>query len=287
MKVLVVGASGMLGQDVVAELKARGHEILAPSSTELNLTDPESVATITEMEKVDWCINCAAYTAVDKAESEEQVAAELNALGPGYLARVCAMKGIKLAHVSTDFVFDGTATAPYGEEGRTNPLGVYGRTKLAGEEAVQAALPMALIFRTAWLYGPGGKSFPKTMIGAWEAGKDLRVVADQIGAPTYTPDLARTIVDSVEKDIFPGTYHATGPDSMSWQEFAIMAVTAYRDHIGSDREVDIKPINTADWPTPAVRPKFSVLSNAKLQGAGVAAMRPTQLALAEFVTRLS
>lgn len=286
MKVLVVGGSGMLGQDVVSQLVSSGHEVVMPASADLNLTDPESVAKVTEMEGLTWCINCAAYTAVDKAESEEQFAAELNALGPGYLARVCAMKGIKFVHVSTDFVFDGLATEPYREEDRTNPLGVYGRTKLAGEEAVQAALPMALIFRTAWLYGPNGKSFPKTMIGAWEAGKDLKVVADQVGSPTYTPDLARTIVDAIEKDIFPGTYHATGPDSMSWRDFAAMAITAHRDHIGSDRAVEIAPIRTEDWPTPATRPKYSVLSNAKLRASGIAPMRPTIEALADFVAKL-
>jgi dTDP-4-dehydrorhamnose reductase len=286
MKVLLIGATGMLGQDVAGELAARGHDVQSPGSSELNITDPESVAAITQWQGIDWCVNCAAYTAVDKAESEEQAAAELNALGPGYLARVCAMKGIKLAHVSTDFVFDGAATEPYKEDDRTNPLGVYGRTKLAGEEAVQAGFPMAVIFRTAWLYGPNGKSFPKTMIGAWEAGRDLKVVADQVGSPTYTPDLARTIVDAMERDIFPGVYHATGPDAMTWHELALQAITAHRDHAGIGRDVQIQPLKTEDWPTPATRPKYSVLSNAKLQAAGIAPMRSTSAALAEFVTKL-
>ncbi len=286
MRVLVIGASGMLGSDVVKELQGRGHEVLTPSSSELNLTEPESVAQVTTYEGIDWCVNCAAYTAVDKAELEEQQAAELNALGPGYLARVCAMKGIKLAHVSTDFVFDGSSTEPYQEEDRTNPLGVYGRTKLAGEEAVQAAWPMSLIFRTSWLFGPNGKSFPKTMIVAWEAGKELKVVADQIGNPTYTPDLARTMVDAIEKDIFPGIYHATGADTMSWHEFAVEAIEAYREAKGIDRPVEVAPIKTEDWPTPAVRPKYSVLSNTKLQREGIAPMRPIREALSEFVRTL-
>lgn len=286
MKILVIGGSGMLGVDVVTELTSRNHEILAPSSSELDLSNPESVAQVTQTSGIDWCINCAAYTAVDKAEAEEQVAAELNALGPGYLARACAMKNIKLVHISTDFVFDGRAHDPYIEEDQTHPLGAYGRTKLAGEEAVQAAWPMSLIFRTSWLYGPKGKNFPKTMIGAWEAGKDLKVVADQVGCPTYTPDLAKTIVEAIEKDIFPGIYHATGPDKVSWHEFAIKAIEAYRAAKVIDRAVEIAPIKTEDWPTPAQRPKFSVLSNSKLRKEGIAPMRPTQQALSEFVLSL-
>ncbi len=286
MSVLVIGGSGMLGTDVVTELTARGHQVIAPKSVDLDLADPESVAQITAMSDIAWCVNCAAYTAVDKAESEEQVAAELNALGPGYLARACAMKNIKLAHVSTDFVFDGKASNPYTEDDPTHPLGVYGRTKLAGEEAVIAAWPMSLIFRTAWLYGPNGKNFPKTMIAAWEAGKTLRVVGDQVGSPTYTPHLARTIVDSVEKDIFPGVYHATGPDSMSWYEFALMAITAYRESKGIDRTVEIASILTEEWPTPAERPKYSVLSNEKLQSQGISAMPALDVAISDFVSTL-
>lgn len=286
MKILVIGGSGMLGTDVVTELISRDHEVQMPSSHKLDLSDPESVAQVTQMGDIDWCINCAAYVAVDAAESDEQKAADLNALGPGYLARACAMKNIKLVHISTDFVFDGQASEPYTEEGSTHPLSAYGRTKLAGEEAVQAAWPMSVIFRTSWLYGPSGKNFPKTMIGAWEAGKNLKVVADQVGCPTYTPDLAKTIVDAIEKDIFPGIYHATGPDQMSWHEFAIKAIEAYRAAKGIDRAVEIAPIKTEDWPTPAQRPKYSVLSNAKLQKEGIAPMRPTQQALSEFVLTL-
>lgn len=276
----------MLGSDVEKELRNRGHEVVAPSSRELDITDPESVAQITTWDGFDWCINCAAYTAVDQAESDEQAAAELNALGPGYLARACAMKGIKLAHVSTDFVFDGKSGTPYTEEDRTNPLCVYGRTKLAGEESVLGAWPMSLVFRTSWLYGPNSKNFPKTMIAAWKAGKQLKVVADQLGNPTYTPDLARTIVDAIEKNVFPGIYHATGPDQMSWHEFALGAITAYRDLISPELEVEIAPIKTEDWPTPAQRPRYSVLSNEKLQKEGIAPMKGVNEALSEFIMTL-
>jgi len=287
MKVLVVGGSGMLGQDLVAELQRREHSVLAPSSKDLDIADPASVAAVSAYEGVKWCVNCAAYTAVDKAEEEVQQATELNALAPGYLARACAMAGIKLLHVGTDFVFDGQATEPYPEDTPTSPLGVYGRTKRDGEEAVLAALPIALIFRTAWLYGANGKSFPKTMINAWLAEKNLRVVDDQIGCPTYTGDLANTLAEAIEKDIFPGIYHATGPDAMTWRQFATLAVETYRDQNKIDRPVEIAPIRTEDWPTPATRPKYSVLSNAKLQAAGIPAMRPTRESLADFVSRLA
>lgn len=287
MKVLVVGGTGMLGSDIVAELKSRSIEVVAPPTSSLDLTEPESVANVAAMDEVDWCINCAAYTAVDQAEAEEQKAAELNSLGPGYLARACSSVGIKLIHVSTDFVFDGNAHEPYTEESATHPLGAYGRTKLEGEYGVLAALPTAVIFRTSWLFGPNGKCFPKSMISAWKLGKDLRVVADQTGCPTYTADLAMSIVDAMEKDIFPGIYHAAGPDAMTWYDLARLSIEAYRDFVGLDRPVEIERINSEDWPTPAQRPKYSVLSTAKLEAAGIPQMRPIRAALADFVRRLA
>lgn len=287
MKILVVGATGMLGRDLTAELAARDHDLVTPSSADFDISDPASVAQLTELGEFKWCVNCAAYTAVDKAEEEVQRATELNTLGPGYLARVCAMAGVKFLHVSTDFVFDGTATTPYTEDVPTKPIGVYGRTKRDGEEAVLAGLPISVIFRTAWLYGAQGKSFPRTMINAWLAEKTLKVVADQIGSPTYTGDLARAIADAVEKDIFPGIYHAAGPDAMSWHAFATMAIEAYRDLHGIDRPVEIQPLKTEDWPTPAKRPAYSVLSNALLTKEGIAPMRPTAEALRDFIAKLS
>jgi len=286
MKMLLLGGSGMLGSDLHSELRARGHELFAPSSRELDLTDPESVARIASRTELDWCVNCAAFTGVDLAESEEQAVAELNAIGPGYLARACALAGIKLLHVSTDFVFDGNSSTPYTEEDIPNPLGVYGRTKLAGEEAIRAALPTALILRTSWLYGPTGKSFPKTMIGAWMEGKALKVVADQVGCPTSTSDLSRVIGDAIETDLFPGIYHASGPDALTWHDFATQAIRVYMQVRGMDGAVDIAPIKTEDWPTPAVRPPYSVLSNAKIRAAGIASMRRVDESLTDFCKRL-
>jgi dTDP-4-dehydrorhamnose reductase len=277
----------MLGTDMCAELPMRGHEFVHPSPEELDLTNPESVAKVAagDFGTFDWCINCAAYTFVDKAETEQQLAHEVNALGPSYLAKACAISGVKLLHVSTDFVFDGEGTRPYLENDPTNPLGAYGRTKWEGEQAVLAGHPNSIIARTAWLYGPNGNSFPKTMIRAWEAGKTLRVVGDQVGCPTYTADLARVLCELVEKNAFPGIYHTTGPDSMSWHEFAMLTLEEWANVNGKPTPAPIESIRTEDWPTPTKRPKYSVLSFAKTAALGIAPMRPAREAVTDFCER--
>lgn len=278
----------MLGTDMVSELRRRGHVITAPSSSELDITDPMSTARLAsgELGEFDWVVNCSAYTAVDKAESEVPQATGLNTIGPGYLAMAVQSLGAKLIHVSTDFVFDGEATEPYREHARTNPLGAYGRTKRDGEENVLSNNPNALIVRTAWLYGPNGNSFPRTMIRAHLAGRQLKVVADQVGCPTYTGDLARVLADLIEKNAFPGIYHAVGPEAMTWHEFAGRAIRAWQETHGLPVGVEIEPIKTEDWPTPATRPKYSVLAMDRLAQAGVAPMRPVSEALRDFCSRL-
>ena len=282
----MTGGAGMLGHDLVAQLQSTGHDVSAPSRAEVDISDPQSVANITQGPPFDWCVNCAAYTAVDLAESHEQLAAEVNALGPGYLARACAMTGTKLLHVSTDFVFDGKSRAPYVETDPPNPVGVYARTKLAGEEAIQNAMPNALILRTSWLYGIHGKCFPKTIIRAWQAGRALRVVGDQFGCPTSSVDLSQTILHAIESDLFPGTYHACGPDIMSWHELAVLAISEFKSAHDLPGDVRIESISTDQWPTPAVRPPYSVLSTAKLADAGIRSMRPARESVAEFARRL-
>lgn len=288
MKVLLLGLGGMLGTDMGEELERRGHETAMPPISELDISDPVSVARIAagELGRFDWCVNCAAYTLVDKAETEAQLAYEINALGPSYLAKICAMSGIKLLHVSTDFVFDGEGSRPYLEDDPTRPLGTYGRTKWQGEQAVMQGHPNAVIARTAWLYGPHGNSFPRTMIRAWDAGKTLRVVGDQIGSPTYTADLARVLTDLIEKNAFPGIYHTAGPDSMSWHEFATIAIEEWAKLTGKPTPGSIESIRTEDWPTPTKRPKYSVLSFEKTAALGIEPMRPTREAVVEFCQRL-
>ncbi len=287
MKVLVLGASGMLGSDLVQQIRSRGHDASTPSSNEFDIANPESAAGLAlERGAYDWCINCAAYTAVDKAESQPRLATEINALGPGYLSNACNMAGIKLIHISTDFVFDGGADSPYKEDSPTRPLGVYGQTKREGETAVLSANPNALIVRTSWLYGVHGQCFPKTMIGAWKAGKDLRVVADQTGCPTYTGDLSRVLVDLIEINAYPGIYHACGPNVATWHSFAVDAVSAWARLVGDDRPVQIEAIPTEAYPTPARRPKYSVLSTEKVRSLGVAPMRSLSDALVDFAKHL-
>lgn len=287
MRFLILGAKGMLGTDVVGEAESRGHEFVA-ADLELDITDPMAMARISsgELGPFDWVINCAAYTAVDKAESEVREATELNTLGSAYLANTVQGIGARLIHISTDFVFDGSATEPYLEDARTNPLGVYGRTKRDGEDAVLSNNANALVVRTAWLYGPNGNSFPRTMIRAFAAGRQLRVVSDQVGCPTYTADLARVLVDLAEKNAFPGIYHAVGPEAMTWHEFALRAIRTWNVTRGVSTGVEIEPIKTEDWPTPAARPKYSVLSTQKIEDLGVRPMRPVEEALADFCRRL-
>ena len=288
MRAVVIGDKGMLGTDLVAELASRAHETVGLDLPDFDLTKPEDSARIVSGEfgeKVDFVVNCAAYTAVDKAEIERDAAIMVNGLGPGYLAQSCAMAGVRLIHIGTDFVFDGLKSEPYVEDDATNPLGVYGESKLQGEKAVLAL--GGTVVRTAWLYGPNGPSFPRTMIRAWLAEKPLSVVSDQIGSPTYTGDLARVLVDLAEKSLPGGLYHAAGPEAMTWHELAKHAITAYRDEVlNSYRPIEIRPIKTEDWPTPARRPSYSALSFRKMAAQKIVPMRHVAESIREFVKRL-
>ena len=272
----------MLGQDLLSSLRARGWEVWAPAHAEVDVTDPASVGQVASRQ-ADWCFNCAAYTAVDRAETEVREATELNALAPGYLAKACAASGARLMHVSTDFVFDGTSSLSYREDSPTHPLGVYGKTKLEGEMGALAN-PLSVVARTSWLYGPGRGSFPKTMIRAWLAGKKLRVVGDQTGCPTYTADLARVMCDLAVAGPEGGVYHACGPDAVSWHELAVRAIREYVREFGGE-EPQIEEIRTEDWPTPAKRPAYSVLSCEKTRSMGIEPMRPLDEALGDFVLK--
>jgi dTDP-4-dehydrorhamnose reductase len=284
MRILVVGALGMLGSDVVKVLAESGRDVAAYDLAELDITNPDSVAETLTKEPYQWCVNCAAYTAVDAAETNVDLATAVNTLGPGYLARACMASNTRLIHISTDFVFDGNKHEPYTEEDVPNPLGIYGHSKLEGEESL--ANSDAIILRTAWLFGPNGKSFPRTMIEAARAGKSLRVVADQIGSPTYTIDLAKTIAEAIESNLVGGLYHAAGPDIMSWHDFATLVIQEDRRQQGDPNPVDIAPIQTQDWPTPAKRPKYSALDSTRLHKAGITPMPPIQAGIEDFVSRL-
>ena len=269
---LVTGAAGMLGRDVTALLSARGDEFTALTRADLDITDARAVATAVSHAQPDVVVNCAAWTAVDAAENREEEALAINGQGAANLAAACAAAGARLIHPSTDYVFDGHATAPYAEEAPTAPAGAYGRTKLAGEQAVRAALPGdSYVVRTAWLYGAHGKNFVKTMLRLAGNGVSPGVVADQHGQPTWTADVAAQCCALIEKAAAPGIYHATSSGQTTWFGFAeeIFALAQDQDRAAERGLVTPKPITTADYPTPAVRPAYSVLGHAAWGAAGI------------------
>ena len=283
---LVTGAAGMLGRDLTALLAARGEEITALTRADLDITDLAAVAKAVDAAKPDVVVNCAAWTAVDAAEEHEARALAINGHGAANLAAACAAAGALLVHPSTDYVFDGQARSPYPEDAPTAPAGAYGRTKLAGEQAVRAALPGAsYIVRTAWLYGAHGKNFVKTMLRLAAGGTSPGVVADQHGQPTWTADVAAQVVALIERSAPPGVYHATSSGQTSWFGFAEeifqryhASVRAAQDQdqgqdLGGEPERSLaspRPISTADYPTPARRPAYSVLGHDAWPAAGIA-----------------
>lgn len=278
MKVTVLGATGLLGTDLVALLHSRGHSVNALGSKDLDITDHQAVRQHSALSKknANWVVNCAAYTKVDQAESEPEIARDANEEG---VLNLCErlQNGPRLLHVSTDFVFDGLKGSPYVETDETNPLGAYGQSKLQGEHYAEAMLDDAVIFRTSWLYGKHGPCFPKTMIRLYDSGTLPRVVGDQTGCPTYTVDLSAAIVEALEKGLEEGVYHACGSDAMTWHAFAELVLSV---HAG--KEVLLEKITTAEYPTPAIRPPYSVLNNAKLAAAGISPWQP----VASGVSRL-
>ena len=278
---LVTGAAGMLGRDVTALLTARNEEFTALARADLDLTDAGSVAATVSSVKPDVVVNCAAWTAVDAAEEHEAQALAVNGRGAGNLAAACGGAGAVLVHLSTDYVFDGRARAPYAEDAPTAPAGAYGRTKLAGEQAVRAALPDAsYVVRTAWLYGAHGKNFVKTMLRLAGNGTAPGVVADQHGQPTWTADVAAQVYALIDKSAPPGIYHATSSGQTTWFGFAEEIFTRYQDqgqNQGQDQNEDServrltpRAITTADYPTPAQRPAYSVLGHDAWHAAGIA-----------------
>ena len=275
---LVTGAAGMLGRDLTDLLRARGEEFTPLARVDLDITDPAAVAKAVSLVKPDVVVNCAAWTAVDAAEEHEEAAFAINAGGAVNLAAACASVGALLVHPSTDYVFDGHASVPYAEDAPTAPSGAYGRTKLAGEQAVRAALPDAsYIVRTAWLYGAHGKNFVKTMLRLARNGTSPGVVADQHGQPTWTADVAAQICALIDNAAPAGTYHATSSGQTTWFGFAEEVFTLYQgQRQGQDQAEDPerqrltpRPITTADYPTPAKRPAYSVLGHDAWHAAGI------------------
>ncbi|WP_135850680.1 dTDP-4-dehydrorhamnose reductase [Serinibacter arcticus] len=259
MRVLVTGAAGMLGQDLCARL-AGEHDVVAADRDTLDITSERAVDAA--VRDVDVVVNCAAWTAVDDAETREADAFLLNAVGPHLLARAASAAGARLVQISTDYVFDGAATEPYAADAPVRPASAYGRTKAAGEWAALQA--DALVVRTAWLYGAGGPNFPRTMARLASERDRLTVVSDQVGQPTWTVDVADVVTQLLETEAPRGVYHATSSGKASWFEFAQEVVAA----VGKDRSM-VAPVTSAEFVRPAPRPASSVLAHDSLVAAGV------------------
>jgi len=272
---LVTGAAGMLGRDLQRALA--GRDVTAVSRAELDITDPRAVRAAVEGH--DVVFNTAAYTDVDGAESHEAEAFAINATGVGNLARAARLAGARLVTISTDYVFDGTATEPYAEDTPRNPINAYGRTKAAGEELAIAEHPGgAFVVRTAWLYGADGPNFAATMLRLAASNPTVSVVDDQRGQPTWTADLAAQLVALMDADAPAGIYHATNSGQTTWFGFA----RAIFDESGLDPE-RVLPAESASYPRAARRPSYSVLGHDAWSAAGLPPMRPWREALAAAV----
>jgi dTDP-4-dehydrorhamnose reductase len=257
-KVIVTGAGGQLGWEL-ARSAPDSWDCVALGREQLDISDAAAVKHCLQEQQPALVINAAAYTAVDRAESEPGLAQRINGDGPGHLAAACAGIDARLLHISTDFVFDGQASRPYLPEAPTAPLGEYGRSKLAGEQAVAAALPNALVVRTGWVYSAQGANFVKTMLRLMAERDQLAVVSDQVGTPTWAAGLARALWQAARHPALRGTYHWSDAGVCSWYDFAV-AIAEEGVATGLlARQPAIRPIPASDYPTPAERPAYSVL----------------------------
>ena len=252
MKVLITGAAGMLGRDVVRAAEDANHEVVPLARQDLDLLDARAVRAAVERERPHAVINCGAWTDVDGAEADEAGATRLNGEAAGALAAAAAEVDAVVVHPSTDYVFDGTATRPYVESDPTSPINAYGRSKLAGEHAVAAANPRHFVVRTSWLFGAGGRNFVETMLGLAESGGPVLVVRDQVGCPTYTGHLAEALVRLIDGESY-GLHHIAGGGECSWFEFA----NEIFERAGT--ETRAMSCTSDEFPRPAPRPAYSVL----------------------------
>lgn len=269
-RLALIGANGMLA-GMVRRLAAERFDLLALDLPQFDITDRDQVLKTLGAASPRVILNCAAYTNVDGCETNEELASRVNGRGPGHLAEAALETGATLVHISTDYVFDGSKTAPYTEEDPPNPVSAYGRSKLLGEQAIaHSGLERCFIIRTSWLYGPGGKNFVETIIRLAQERDELRIVADQIGSPTFTEDLARAIFHLLDLEsshpllLTPyGIYHFADRGVCSWYEFAGEIVARLRDFGAAVKAGRVVPIGTEDYPLPARRPAYSVFSTDK------------------------
>lgn len=261
MNILVTGANGQLGNEVqVLARENLQHTYFFTDVQELDICDEQAVYAYVSEHKINIIVNCAAYTAVDKAEDNVELCDKLNNIAPGYLARAAQANGAAMIQVSTDYVFDGTAHIPYTEEEPTCPASVYGSTKLAGEQNVMDHCEKAMVIRTAWLYSIYGNNFVKTMIRLGQERDSLGVIFDQIGTPTYANDLAQAIFAAINKGVVRGIYHFSDEGVCSWYDFTIAI-----HRLAGIASCKVKPLHTADYPAKAPRPHYSVLDKTKIK----------------------
>lgn len=261
MNILITGCNGQLGNEMqLLEKDNPQHQWFNTDVQELDITDVDAIRSFVQEHQIDGVVNCAAYTAVDKAEENEELCTKLNAEAPAYLASAVGSRGGWMIQISTDYVFDGTSHIPYVEDDETCPNSVYGRTKLVGELNVQKFCEQSMIIRTAWLYSAFGNNFVKTMIRLGKERPELGVIFDQIGTPTYARDLAVAIMTAINKGIVPGLYHFSNEGVISWYDFA-KAI----HRIAGITTCHVKPLHTAEYPTPARRPHYSVLDKTKIK----------------------
>ena len=275
MKLLLAGASGQLGQALIRMAATHGWEVVATDVVQMDITDPQAIALQLDRHRPDVVMNAAAATRVDDLEHDADLALKVNGLGPRNLAVACRRRGVKLIHISSDYVFDGTKDSPYLEWDAPRPLSVYGRSKLLGEELVREQCADHFIVRTAWLYGLPGPNFITAILGKGRTGQGLKVVNDQRGTPTSAPALARQLLALAGTEAF-GTYHATCQGETTWFGFARLILST------AGLETPVTPCTTAEYPRPAVRPANSVLENRFLQLHGLDCMPPWEAAFREF-----
>ena len=263
MNILITGCNGQLGNEIqLLQAQYAQHTWLNTDVNELDITDKAAIERFVEANEIDGIVNCAAYTAVDKAESDPQLARKLNADAPAFLAEAVAKRGGWMVQVSTDYVFNGTKHTPYVETDESCPNSVYGQTKLEGEQAVSKLCPNTMIIRTAWLYSEFGNNFVKTMIRLGREREQLGVIFDQVGTPTYAHDLATVIMTAIDKGIKPGVYHFSNEGVTSWYDF-----TKSIHRLAGINTCQVSPLHTAEYPTPACRPAYSVLDKTKIKAA--------------------
>ncbi|WP_418752030.1 dTDP-4-dehydrorhamnose reductase [Frisingicoccus sp.] len=279
MKILVTGVKGQLGYDVIHEGESRGFEMFGTDVDNMDITDAEQVKQVIEDCRPDFVIHCAAYTAVDAAEDNQEICRKINVNGTRNIAEICKFRDIPMMYFSTDYIFDGQGEDSWREDDAKQPLNVYGQTKYEGELAVQELLQKYFILRISWVFGVNGNNFIKTMLRLGKERGAVSVVFDQIGSPTYTYDLAKLVIDMIQTDKY-GVYHVTNDGLCSWYEFACEIFKQ------AGMDVKVTPVATAEYPAKAARPFNSRMSKEKLEAAGFPRLPDWKDALNRYLTAL-